>query len=60
LGKDVISDSVNQMCLAQSNAAVDEKRVVRGAGVFCDLKSRRSRQLICFAGDKIVETEFRD
>src|SRR4051812_34936498 len=50
-----VAHRMHQMRLAQSDAAIDEKRVVCTARILCDLNCRRTSQLVTFAFDEIGE-----
>ena len=52
-----VADGLQQVRLAQAHAAIDEQRVVCGAGVLGDLQRRGPRELIGLAGDEGVEGE---
>src|ERR1041384_520090 len=54
---DLVADRLDQMRLAEADAAVDEQRVVRDSRVLRDLDGRCPRQLVRFAGDEAVERE---
>src|SRR5713101_7209479 len=58
LRENEIADRVDQVRLAKSDAAVDEQRVVRRSRMFGDLQRRSAGELVGFAGEKTVETEF--
>jgi hypothetical protein len=55
----VIAHRVDEVCLAQADAAVDEQRVVRGARVLGHLERSRASELVRLAGDEAVEGELR-
>ena len=56
---DHVADRVHQVRLAQPDAAVDEQRVVRAAGILSDLHRRCARQLVALALDEARESEVR-
>ena len=49
----LLADGLEQVRLAEPDAAVDEERVVGLAGIFGDGDARRVRQAIARAGDEI-------
>ena len=55
--QDQVADRVHQVRLAETDAAVDEQRVVRAAGILRDLKRRRARELVALAFDEALERE---
>ena len=55
--EDLVADRLDQVRLAEPDAAVDKERVVRSAGVLGDLDGRRARELVRLAGDEAVECE---
>ena len=55
----MVADGVDQVSLAEADAAVDEERVVGGAGTLGDLDRGRARELVGLAGDESVERESR-
>ena len=57
LAAQMVTDRLHQMRLAQTDAAVDKQGVVRNARVLGDLQCCGPRELVGFAGDKIVEIE---
>ena len=57
LREHLVADGVEQVRLAQTDAAVDKQGVVRNARVLGDLQCCGPRKLVGFAGDKIVEIE---
>ena len=54
---DQVADRVHQVGLAEADAAVDEQRVVGGAGIFRDLQRRGLGEVIALAFDETVEGE---
>src|SRR5690349_3171695 len=55
--EDVVADRVHQVRLTETDAAVDEQRVVSAAGVLRDLECGGPRELIALALDEAVERE---
>src|SRR5690606_18726960 len=55
--QDRIADGMHQVRLAETDAAVDEQRIVRGAGVLPDLHGGRTGKLVALALDEAVERE---
>src|SRR2546427_12825644 len=60
LRENEVADCVDQVRLAKAHATVDEQWVVRRSWMFGDLQRRGAGELVGLAGDKTVETEFRD
>ena len=56
---DHVADGVHQVRLAQTDAAVDEQRVVGAPGILGDLHGRGARELIALALDEVREREVR-
>jgi hypothetical protein len=54
-----VADGVHQVRLAEADAAVDEKRVVRASRILGDLHRRRACQLIALTLDEAREGEVR-
>ena len=54
-----IADGVHEMGLAETDAAVDEQRIVGAGRVVADLRRGGARELVRFTLDKILEGEFR-
>jgi hypothetical protein len=52
---DVVADRLEQMRLSQTDAAVDEERVVRRAGGLRDRQCRLIREVVRLADDERVE-----
>ena len=55
--EDLVADRVHQVRLAETDAAVDEQRVVGTAGILRDLEGSGARQLIALAFNEAVERE---
>ena len=53
VGKQGIADGVDQMRLAEADAAVDEERVVHLPGGACDVQRRGARHLIGATGNQV-------
>ena len=56
---DLVADRVHQVRLAETDAAVDEQRVVGATRVLADLDRRGARELIALAFDESREREVR-
>ena len=56
---DKVADRVHEVRFAETDAAVDEQRVIGGAGVLRDGLRRSVRKLVGTADDKAVERVFR-
>src|SRR5260363_157249 len=55
----VIANRVDHVRFTQANAAVKKERIICTSWVAGDLQRRRARELIGFAGDKILESQQR-
>ena len=53
--EDLLADGLQQVRLAQADAAVDEERVVRLAGLLGDGDAGGVRQAVAGAGDEVLE-----
>jgi hypothetical protein len=55
----LLADGLEEVGLTEADAAVDEKRVVRLAGILSHRKARRVRQAVAGADDEILERVIR-
>ena len=54
-----VTHGLHQVCLTETDTAVNEQRVVRPARIFGDLHRRGFRELVALALDETVEREIR-
>ena len=54
----IVSYRVDQVRLAQADAAIDKQRIVGSTGVLGHLQPRGARQLVGLADNEIVERKF--
>src|SRR5258705_6971990 len=52
-----VADGLDQMGLAQPDAAVDEQRVVGNPGMLCNLQGGGTRKLVGFPGHERIESK---
>jgi hypothetical protein len=53
--QDLVADGLNQVRLAETDAAVDEQRVVARAGIVGDLQGGGARQVVGLAAHEVIE-----
>jgi hypothetical protein len=58
VGEDLVADRLDQVCLPEPDAAINEQGVVRSR-IVGDLHARRARELVGLAGDESGEGERR-
>src|SRR3546814_8606611 len=57
VGQQGVANGMDKVCFAQTHAAIQKQRVVRHARILGNLQGSRTRQLVGFTGNEVVESK---